>query len=58
MLGSEQLQLSAAVDNPLLKARPPTDRRNAQRKAPSERASRGKYTGGVLEIKTRKEKIT
>ena len=42
--------VSAAGDNPLLKARPPADRRGAQMKAPSERAPRGKYAGGVLEI--------
>ena len=41
--------VSAAGDNPLLKARPPADRRGAQMKAPSERAPRGKYAGGVLE---------
>ena len=28
---------------------PPADRRGAQMKAPSERAPRGKYAGGVLE---------
>ena len=33
----------------LLKVEPPADRRGAQMKAPSERASRGKYAGGVLE---------
>ena len=42
--------VSAAGDNPLLKARPPADRRGAQMKAPSERAPRGKYAGGVLEF--------
>ena len=41
--------VSAAGDNPLLKARPPADRRGAQMIAPSERAPRGKYAGGVLE---------
>ena len=35
---------------PLLKAQPPADRRGAQMKAPSERAPRGKYAGGVLEL--------
>ena len=49
MFGSEQLQLSAAGDNPLLKALPPADRRGAQMKALSERAPRGKYAGDVLE---------
>ena len=55
------MQLSAAGDNPLLKARPPADRRGAQMKVPPadrrgaqmkvppERAPRGKYAGGVLE---------
>ena len=46
------IQLSAAGDNLLLKARPPADRRGAQMKAPSERAPRGKYAGGVLELST------
>ena len=41
--------VSAAGDNPLLKVVPPADRRGAQMKAPSERAPRGKYAGGVLE---------
>ena len=41
--------VSAAGDNPLLKVEPPADRRGAQMKAPSERAPRGKYAGGVLE---------
>ena len=41
--------ISAAGDNPLLKVVPPADRRGAQMKAPSERAPRGKYAGGVLE---------
>ena len=44
-----EAQLSAAGDNPLLKVVPLADRRGAQRKAPSERAPRGKYAGGVLE---------
>ena len=44
------VQLSAG-DNPLLKVVPPADRRGAQMKTPSERASRGKYAGGVLEFK-------
>ena len=43
--------VSAAGDNPLLKVVPPADRRGAQMKAPSERAPRGKYAGGVLEYK-------
>ena len=34
---------------PPLKVVPPADRRGAQMKAPSERAPRGKYAGGVLE---------
>ena len=42
--------ISAAGDNPLLKVVPPADRRGAQMKAPSERAPRGKYAGGVLEL--------
>ena len=42
--------ISAAGDNPLLKVVPPADRRGAQMKAPSERAPRGKYAGGVLEF--------
>ena len=42
--------VSAAGDNPLLKVEPPADRRGAQMKAPSERAPRGKYAGGVLEL--------
>ena len=33
---------------------PPADRRGAQMKAPSERAPRGKYAGGVLEEKYKK----
>ncbi len=37
------------LGSPPLKARPPADRRGAQRKAPSERAPCGKYAGGVLE---------
>ena len=41
--------VSVAGENPLLKARPPADRRGAQMKAPSERSPRGKYVGGVLE---------
>lgn len=41
--------ISAAGDNPLLKVVPPADRRGAQMKAPSERAPRVKYAGGVLE---------
>ena len=45
----KERQLSAADDNPLLKGRPPADRKGAQMKAPSERAPRGKYAGGVLE---------
>ena len=36
---------------PLLKVEPPADRRGAQMKAPTERAPRGKYVGGVLEKK-------
>ena len=43
-------QLSAGDCHPLLKVVPPADRRGAQMKAPSERAPRGKYAGGVLEI--------
>ena len=35
---------------PPLKVVPPADRRGAQMKAPSERAPRGKYAGGVLEM--------
>ena len=35
---------------PLLKARPPTNRRGAQMKAPSERAPHSKYATGVLEL--------
>ena len=46
--------VSAAGDNPLLKARPPADRRGAQMKAPSERAPRGKYATGVLEYRYQK----
>ena len=46
---SNTVQLSASGDNPLLKVVPPADRRGAQMKAPSERAPRGKYAGGVLE---------
>ena len=42
--------VSAAGDNPLLKVVPPADRRGAQMKAPSERAPRDKYAGGVLEL--------
>ena len=42
--------VSAAGDNALLKTRPPADRRGAQMKTPSERAPRGKYAGGVLEL--------
>ena len=42
--------ISAAGDNPLLKVVPPADRRGAQMKAPSERAPRGKFAGGVLEL--------
>ena len=45
----KERQLSAADDNPLLKGRPPADRKGAQMKAPSDRAPRGKYAGGVLE---------
>ena len=41
--------ISAAGDSPLLKVVPPADRRGAQMQAPSERAPRGKYAGGVLE---------
>ena len=43
--------ISAAGDNPLLKVVPPADRRGAQMKAPSERAPRGKYADGVLELR-------
>ena len=45
------IQLSAAGDNLLLKARPPADRRGVQMKAPSERTPRRKYAGGVLETR-------
>ena len=48
--GSVLLRLSAWECHPLLKARLPADRRGAQMKAPSERAPRGKYAGGVLEL--------
>ena len=41
--------VSAGDYHPLLKARPPADRRGAQMKTPSERAPRGKYAGDVLE---------
>ena len=43
-------QLSAGDCHPLLKVVPPADRRDAHMKAPSERASRGRYAGGVLEF--------
>ena len=46
----------AAGDNPLLKVVPPADGRGAQTKAPSERAPRGKYAGGVLERLDRAER--
>ena len=49
-----EVQLSAGDCHPLLKVVPPADRRGAQTKAPSERAPRGKYAGGVLK---RQEKI-
>ena len=45
--------VSAAGDNPLLKVVLPADRRGARMKAPSERAPRGKYAGGVLENEKR-----
>ena len=44
------MQLSAGDCHPLLKIVPPADRRGAQMKTPSERAPRGKYAGGVLEL--------
>ena len=44
------MQLSAGDCHPLLKIVPPADRRGAHMKAPSERAPRGKYVGGVLEL--------
>ena len=49
--------ISAAGDNPLLKVVPPADRRGAQMKAPSERAPRGKYAGGVLEHRKNRKNL-
>ena len=49
-LSSNRVQFSAGSVL-LLKARPPADRRDAQMKAPSERAPRVKYAGGLLDYK-------
>ena len=45
-----EIQFSAGDYHPLLKVVPSADRRGAHMKAPLERAPRGKYAGGVLEL--------